>query len=383
VYLFYLSFNLSVYLFFFLSISVSLYVSFPFSCCSNLMCLCCSESLDQNLNGDEAGAFGAVFHAADLHPAFRVRQMPLTEIASLPVGMRFSELEESAEEGAKGFAKRVSLLRRNSAQGKKISVAFSHDRDLQCSAFYDAADLPMSTSANLGLYHITGLSKIATDKAALLTSTGQGKPKVSVSFQMSSSGVLELLGAEATIEESKKEPKPKPAPKPKENATDVNATESSEKPAADEAAKEETKAEPVAEVTEWVWRNKTHRFALTVTGGLENSDLRPMNAEEKTASLLVYVFECTIKSSIVVLFLSFVVYGDFSLKNMAAVDAARRALADARNALESFIYGTREKLTADDVIDVTSQAQRDELTSGLDVASSWLSEHGLFFVWLC
>ena len=51
-----------------------------------------SESLDQNQNGDEAGAFGAVFHAADLHPAFRVRQMALTDIASLPVGMRFSDL---------------------------------------------------------------------------------------------------------------------------------------------------------------------------------------------------------------------------------------------------------------------------------------------------
>ena len=45
------------------------------------------------MNGDEAGAFGAVFHAADLHPAFRVRQMPLTEIASLPVGMGILTLQ--------------------------------------------------------------------------------------------------------------------------------------------------------------------------------------------------------------------------------------------------------------------------------------------------
>jgi hypothetical protein len=64
-----------------------------------------------------------------------------------------------------------------------------------------------------------------------------------------------------------------------------------------------------------------------------------------------------------------------SLRKMAAFDAACRALADARNALESFIYATRDKLYNEEVQEVSTEEQRTKLSEALDVASSWLSEH--------
>lgn len=57
-----------------------------------------SETLDQNLNGDEAAAFGSVFHAADLHPSFRVRSTSLTDLSSFPIGVRLTDLEPDAVE---------------------------------------------------------------------------------------------------------------------------------------------------------------------------------------------------------------------------------------------------------------------------------------------
>jgi hypoxia up-regulated 1 len=61
---------------------------------------------------------------------------------------------------------------------------------------------------------------------------------------------------------------------------------------------------------------------------------------------------------------------------MVEFDASRRALADAKNALESFIYATRDKLYSEGVQEVTNEAQRDKLNADLDAASSWLSDHG-------
>jgi hypoxia up-regulated 1 len=284
-----------------------------------------SDALDQNLNGDEAAAFGAVFHAADLHPSFRVRKISLTDVASLPIGMRFTDLQPVEGEDVKGtswvalfrpslpcdrppqyllclatgLSKRVGVFSSSTALGKKISVSFPHDKDMLSTAFYDSQQhLPQSTSASLGSYQVTGLSKLVADQAALLSASGQ-KPKVSLSFQLTSSGLLEFVSAEATIDESVKEPKPKPTPAPapapaasadaKEDSSETKSEGESQSQSVtqDEAAVAATasSSEP-----DFVWRNKTHRFPLTVTGGLLNADVRPLSVSEKEESKQVYAF---------------------------------------------------------------------------------------------
>jgi hypothetical protein len=47
------------------------------------------ERLGRHLNGDEAAATGAAFYAASLHGAFRLREVRMRDIVSLPVSLRF------------------------------------------------------------------------------------------------------------------------------------------------------------------------------------------------------------------------------------------------------------------------------------------------------
>ena len=364
------------------------------------------EMLDQNLNGDEAAAFGAVFHAADLHPSFRVRQTLLTDIASYPIGMRLTDVEGAVGEDGKPFSKRVAAFRRNSPLGKKVSVAVTHPKDLAVSVFYDSPEtLPLATTPALGSYHVSGVSNVTRDHITLFT---EGKvPKLSLTFQLTLSGLVEFVSSDASVEEATKVPRPKPAPKkvePKKDAKkddkkddakdakkddDKDAKKDDDKDAKDgdkkdenkeskeestsdtkesaDEGKEETKADDSAEdkteaaatsadtsATEaqpdWVWRNKTHRFPLTGATDPVVADVRGLSSDEKAAAKAL-------------------------LKQFTAFDASRRALADAKNALESFIYGTREKLTDEAVTAVSSETQRSELLASLDTAEAWLGEH--------
>lgn len=189
----------------------------------------------------------------------------------------------------------MAVFSGSTALGKKVSVSFPHDKDMLCSVFYDSThSLPVSTSASLGNFHVTGLTQLVADQAALLSASGQ-KPKVSLSFQLTSSGLLEPVSAEAVIEEAVKEPKVKPAPAPVANNDTKSEETKAEEIKAEETKADDAKAEAAAAPTEaaasepeFVWRNKTHRFTLVVTGGLANSDIRPLNASEKEESKLVY-----------------------------------------------------------------------------------------------
>jgi hypothetical protein len=168
-----------------------------------------------------------------------------------------------------------------------------------CSAFYESTqNLPLSTSASLGHFQVTGLSKLVVDQAALLSASGQ-KPKVSFTFQLTSSGLLEVVSAEATLDESVKELKPKPTPAPaaaaaaaadaKQDSSETKSEGESQSQSEAAAADAAGAAGAATSEPEFVWRNKTHRFPLNVSGDLANDFVRPLNAAEKAESMQVYV----------------------------------------------------------------------------------------------
>ena len=51
------------------------------------------HELGQHLNGDEAMALGAAFHAANLSTAFRVRKVLMTDVTPFPIGVRLSKYD--------------------------------------------------------------------------------------------------------------------------------------------------------------------------------------------------------------------------------------------------------------------------------------------------
>ena len=310
------------------------------------------EALEQNINGDEAAAFGASFRAANLSLSFRVRAIGLTELTLNPVGVRFS--------GEEAFSKRASIFSSLNAIDRKKVVSFPLTHDVQSSVFYDSSDnLPSDATTFLGNYSITGMAEVAKKQSKLSAETPEQKPKVSFTFLFNPSSIMELTSAEATLEETIKVPVVKKVNTTKVEKKEDEKSEGEASKTTEEAVKAETTEAPKAEtttasepeVTEYTTRKKTHKIALQVTR------LDTVFSPEEKAS------------------------ASNTLNLLAAFDKHRRDLADSFNALESFLYATRDKLAAADYDDesdiarVTTAEQRKSMTSAMDAASNWLSEH--------
>ena len=105
---------------------------------------------------------------------------------------------EENEEGDGVWSKHATLFKSFGRVGVKKTIAFTHDNDITCSVDYEESSvLPEGTESSIERYDITGVSKFAKEMAE----KGLAKPKVSLQFEMSSSGLSQLVKAEAAVEE--------------------------------------------------------------------------------------------------------------------------------------------------------------------------------------
>lgn len=368
-----------------------------------------AQELGKNIDADEAMAMGAAFFAANSSTQFRVRPLGMSDVSLHAVGVRFSDLpgyvlpttsveteavekegEEAEEKGSdkaskpKKFTKRAALYKRFNFVSKKKSVVFSHERDFQCTMHHDDVPfLPKGVTAQIAVYNITGVSNASANPefARLLASQ---KPKVSLSFLLSSSGIVDLVKAEATLEETVEVKVPKKKVKPAQNATaTVNATssESSEESKPSESSKSESSessesaapaqessqsasessesssapadsSESSATTTEEIeyetrQQKKVYNIPLVLTK--DGADIKWMSAQDRTAARAI-------------------------LAKLNADDELRREIAAAKNELEAYIYATRDKLNEEDAVAVSTAEQRSELSSKLEAAGDWLYE---------
>ena len=102
----------------------------------------------EDLNADEAGAFGAAFRGANLSSAFRVRQIGFEDITPYPVGVRLVNIKEMNDENMSDkFTKRGSLFNKNNKVHKRRGVTLKHGKDLHVTLFYEKyITLPVDSS---------------------------------------------------------------------------------------------------------------------------------------------------------------------------------------------------------------------------------------------
>jgi hypoxia up-regulated 1 len=350
------------------------------------------DKLDQSINGDEAMAMGAVFRAANVSGLFQVRPFGVADVTAFPVSVTITDLNADAAAGSAAaaaassddgegaaFEKNVSLFAHHNLLGKKKTIALTHTSDLLVKLTTDASLLPAGTTPALITYNVSGVAALADTPAyAALMAAGQ-KPRVALSFVLSDSGIAALVGAEATLDEMVSVPKPRAAKKDskkgkktdkdgKEGADVAAGTEGEEAKkdddkATDAAAAEEDKKDQEEDAkedadapVEFIQQKKTHRVALTVAvvaGDAAGTAFVPLNAATKQTSRAF-------------------------LDSLTARDAARRALAAARNDLESLYYAVRNEADDDAALAaVTTPEQRAEMTKASRAAEEWLdSEEG-------
>jgi hypoxia up-regulated 1 len=382
-------------------------------------------SVGVHLNGDEAMALGAAFAAANRSAAFRVRKVGMIDAFPFPIGVRVSHMNAAAAmaaataaatEGAveidgfvaegedaaatpattgkagKLWSKRSALFRPYNALDSVKRISFTADKDLRALLYYETVtgatspSLPEGTARVLGVYNISGIETLMMDpKNAAL-----GPPKIHISFELDINGVARVLKAEATQEEEVMVPipeEPKAKATPSVNATVVNgtnstATEGEESATASPSAEASASASPEASaegaaaaegdaaVTPAAPKMKavkrTHKHALTLALDLSATGLpvRTMNAVEKGAATA-------------------------RLRKLKAVDEAKRAVEGAKNALEGFIYATRERMeqaaSADEDAEsaeagwskVTNETGRESMSAAMAAQEEWLLEDGV------
>jgi hypoxia up-regulated 1 len=159
--------------------------------------------LGMHINSDESMALGAAFHGANISTAFKVRHVGLTDVNPFGIQVSLEEYGGDANSKKKNddeepWSKQAVMFKSFGKVGVKKTIAFTHDKDVHCAIDYvQDGLLPTGTSTAIERYNITGVKEFAEEMEA----KGLGKPKISLQFELSTSGIVKLVKAEAAVEE--------------------------------------------------------------------------------------------------------------------------------------------------------------------------------------
>ena len=175
--------------------------------------------LGMHLNSDESMALGAAFHGANVSTSFKVRHVGLADVNSFPIAVDLTDLAVGKEEKKGGgglfgvgkkkddkkkkgddeWAKHATIFKLGSKLAVKKTIAFSYDKDVHVEVNYEESDnLPIGTGLSIEQYDVSGIADFAKEMA----DKKLGTPKVSLQFELDSSGITKLIKAEAVVEET-------------------------------------------------------------------------------------------------------------------------------------------------------------------------------------
>uniref|UniRef100_A0A6Q2X841 Hypoxia up-regulated protein 1 n=1 Tax=Esox lucius TaxID=8010 RepID=A0A6Q2X841_ESOLU len=282
------------------------------------------EELGKNINADEAGAMGAVYQAAALSKAFKVKPFLVREAAVFPIQVEFTR-ETEEEDGSKSLKhnKRVLFQRMAPYPQRKVITFNRYTDDF---AFYiNYGDLSFLSEDDLsvfGSFNLTTvqLSGVGSSFQKHIDAESKG---IKAHFNMDESGVLLLDRVSTTSLESE----------------DEKRTDEAEKT---EAEKEvEKKAKP----------QKKSKISEDVAVELQVNDILNPSLEAITSSKK-------------------------KLQDLTDRDLEKHEREKTLNSLEAFIFETQDKMYQEEYQAVVSEEEKEEITAKLSEASAWLDEEG-------
>lgn len=158
------------------------------------------EELGLHMNSDESMALGAAFAGANHSTAFRVRHIGLVDVCPFAYQVTLSDLEPS-KKSEEEWRKQTTIFKSFGKMGIKKTITFTHEEDCLCQLDYaddseSGALLPEGSERALLEYSVTGIADFAKKMK------DKGAPKISLQFELSSSGIAQLVKAEASVEET-------------------------------------------------------------------------------------------------------------------------------------------------------------------------------------
>ena len=371
--------------------------------------------LGLHINSDESMALGSAFHGANVSTAFKVRQVGMIDVNPFPIKVSLSDVsgddESSTEEGeADVWTKEATIFKSFGRTGVKKTIAFTHETDVHCAMGYAESDiLPEGTEADIVRYNITGVSKFAKEMAE----KGLNKPKVSLQFELSTSGIATLIKAEAAVEEiitvteevevddeDEKEGK-EAAAAGEEKKEETKEGEETPAAAAEGGEEEKKDGEEAEEKKEEPKKKKTKTIEKVCTSF--SPTFYKYNEYNLETNLLLFAqIVCDVQRAYIksqekkkvhkrtLKVDSYYVtrvqpYSDDALvesqaklQMLADKDRERIMLEEAKNKVESYIYHIKNKMAdyEDQIAKVTTSEQRESILSMASEAEDWLYEDG-------
>ncbi|XP_077098501.1 hypoxia up-regulated protein 1 [Siphateles boraxobius] len=381
------------------------------------------EELSKNINADEAAAMGAVYQAAALSKAFKVKPFLVRDAAVFPIQVEFNR-ETEEEDGLKTMKHNKRILFQRMApypQRKVITfnrytddfVFYINYGDL---SFLSEQDMKIFGSQNLTTVKLSGVGS-SFKKHSDAESKG-----IKAHFNMDESGLLILDRVESvfeTIVEEKEEESTltklgntisslfgggssEPSANMSEPVTDEEEVtpeagkdqEQSEKPEEtaqekpemeeakegkegepqteeqkdDKEDKAETQGEPEAEKAEKPEEKSNGEKAE------EEADKKPKPQKKSKISEDITV-ELEV-NDVLIPSTEDLEVSKKKLQDLTDRDLEKQEREKTLNSLEAFIFETQDKLYQDEYLAVVTEEEKEQITGKLSEASNWMDEEG-------
>lgn len=402
--------------------------------------MCCfllrREELGKNINADEAAAMGAVYQAAALSKAFKVKPFIVRDAAVFPIQVEFTrEVEEDDKSRSLKHNKRILFQRMAPYPQRKVITFNRYTDDFEFYVnygdltFLSQDDLRVFGSLNLTTVRLKGVGD-SFKKHSDYESKG-----IKAHFNMDESGVLSLDRVESVFEtlvEEKLEEESTltklgntisslfggggPTPETGENLTDsvqeeeeslaetgkeeqgekqdqkshsVDADEEHGQEKQQSSDQEETASPKVeserkeeGEKLEPQGAQENRETAKEEEPSKSSSDSTATKSEEekiKAPKKQKLVHEITMEldvNDVPDLEEDELKSSMKKLQELTIRDLEKQEREKSANSLESFIFETQDKLYQEEYQFVSTEEQREEISKKLSEASSWMEEEG-------
>uniref|UniRef100_A0A8C9B8T2 Hypoxia up-regulated protein 1 n=1 Tax=Phocoena sinus TaxID=42100 RepID=A0A8C9B8T2_PHOSS len=322
------------------------------------------EELGKNINADEAAAMGAVYQAAALSKAFKVKPFVVRDAAIYPILVEFTrEVEEEPGVRSLKHNKRVLFCRMGPYPQRKVITfnRYNHDFNFHINygdlGFLGPEDLRVFGSQNLTTVKLKGVGE-SFKKYPDYESKG-----IKAHFNLDESGVLSLDRVESVFETLVEDSPEEESTLTKlgntisslfgggtTQDTKENGTDTVQKP----NEKGEAGAEGVPPAPEEEKKQKParkQRMVEEIGVELVVLDLPDLRQDELARSAQ-------------------------KLQDLTLRDLEKQEREKAANSLEAFIFETQDKLYQPEYQEVSTEEQREDISGRLHAASTWLEDEG-------
>lgn len=323
-----------------------------------------ADKIRTNVNSDEAAVFGAGFRAAEMSPSFRVKEIRITDIATYPAGMKWTDDKQKA--------RHQKLWTATSGLGAAAKeVTFSNREDFAVT-FYQAtpsgeADTQVFITKNLTATVTELMEKHACNSSAIHFKVGVRLAPENGEVEVTKAALeCETEGAE------------------KQGIVDgvknlFGFGKKDQKPLDDEDSSFDALK---SETTVISGSDSTTSTSATVTTASSTSTQSASASEvadgkTKGKQLVVIPVDFTLeKAGLPTLSKSDITALKDRLKAFEASDRSRRQREEALNQLEGFTYKVRDLLDNEKFAEAATSAEKEALEKkGLET-SEWLYEEG-------